>query len=389
VDRSLRAAGRNGLLALLSVASTLVVAEGLLRALDYPKTDKSGWRGGPPQETNQLGFRGRRIEYADSDVVVVLLGDSQVSSDALHAEQMPERRLQEHLAAAAPGRSVKVFTVGAGGYGTDQEYLALREYLERYRADVVLLWITLSNDVWNNVFPTHWPRNGTPKPTFRLDHGRLVGPHQAMGQRVPRFKLRALVYPWWPPDPDADWEKYLPAPYRPLDRYDGPVDTLWQDQWDQNTPLSRDENLDNEKSSFILGLRPPSARTLYGLDLTRALFGECRKLVEEHGGRFGLIAHGQSAKGGPVNPRLVSMDREEVVRVLKGRYYRVSNTQFWENVDRMTRGFPFFFLQIKVKDFRVSPTDGHMNAAAIDQVCADLAGPVAAFLPPGRTRTGS
>jgi len=81
-----------------------------------------------------------------------------------------------------------------------------------------------------------------------------------------------------------------------------------------------------------------------------------------------------------------TMDRDEVVRVLNGRYYRLSNTQFWENVDHMTRGFPFFFLQIKVKDYRVSPTDGHMNAAAIDQVCADLAGPVAALLP--RARSG-
>ena len=368
------------LLALASIAVSLVVAEALLRLFDYPRTGTSGWRGGPPSEVNQLGFRGQRIAYSDRDLVVVLLGDSQVSSDALRAEEMPERRLQAHLAAASPGRQVKVFTVGAGGYGTDQEYLALREYFDRYRADVVLLWITLSNDVWNNVFPTHWPRNGAPKPTFRLDHGRLVGPHQVMGQRVPRLKLRAVLYPWWPADPDGDWERYLPAPYRPLDRYDGPVDTLWQDQWDANTPLSRDENLDNEKTSFLLGLRPRSPRTLYGLDLTRALFGECRKLAEAHGARFGLIAHGQRPQGGPVNPRLVSMDQDEVVRVLKGRYYRVSNTQLWENIGYMTGGFPFFYLPIRVKDFRVSATDGHLNAAAIDQVCADLAGPVAAFV---------
>jgi hypothetical protein len=381
----------NGLLALASVAVSLVVAEALLRVFDHPKTGKSGWRGGPPHEANQLGFRGQRIEYADGDFVVLLVGDSQVASDSVSPEQMPERRLQAHLAAALPGRTVKVFTVGAGGYGTDQEYLALREYLERYRADLVLLWITLSNDVWNNVFPTHWPRNGAPKPTFRLRDGRLVGPHQALGQHVPRFKLRALLYEWWPPDPDGDWERYLPEPYRPLDRYDGPVDRVWQDQWDRNAPLSRDENLGNEKSSLVLGLRPRSPRTLYGLDLTRALFAECRKLVEGRGGGFGLVAHGQGPKGGPVNPRLVSMDQDEVVRVLNRRYYRVSNTQFWENVDHMTRGFPFFFLQIKVKDWRVSATDGHMNAAAIDQVCADLAGPVAALLPrdPGRTRPRS
>lgn len=380
MSRPLGAVGRNGLLAVASVAVSLVVAEGLLRAFDYPKTGKSGWRGGPPGEVNQLGFRGQRIEYADGDVVVLLVGDSQVASDSVRPEEMPERRLQAHLAAASPGRNVKVFSVGTGGYGTDQEYLALREYLAEYRADLVLLWITLSNDVWNNVFPTHWPRNGAPKPTFRLEGGRLVGPHQRMGQDVPRLKLRALLYEWWPPDPDGEWERYLPEPYRPLDRYEGPIDRIWQDQFDRDAPLARDENLDNEKSSLVLGLKPRSPRTLYGLDLTRALFEESRKLAEARGARFGLIAHGLGAKGGPVNPRLVSTSQDEVVRALKGRLYRVSNTQFWENVDHMTRGFAFFFLQIKVKDWRVSPTDGHMNAAAIDQVCADLAGPVAALV---------
>jgi hypothetical protein len=382
---------RDGVLALASLALSLVVGEAMLRVFDYPKTGQSGWRGGPEHEANQLGFRGQRIQYADGDLVVLLVGDSQVASDSVRPDEMPERRLQEHLARALPGRTVKVFTVGTGGYGTDQEFLALREYLERYRADLVLVWITLSNDVWNNVFPTHWPGNGAPKPTFHLRDGRLVGPHQALGQDVPRLKLRALLYDFWPPDPDGAWERYLPEPYRPLDRWDGPVDRLWQDQWDGNAPLAREENLDNEKSSLVLGLRPRSPRTLYGLDLTHALFGECRKLVEARGGRLGLVAHGQNAKGGPVNPRLVSMDQDEVVRVLNGRYYRVSNAQFWENVDHMTRGFPFFFVQTKVKDWRVSPTDGHMNAAAIDQVCADLAGPVAALLSrdPAGMRPGS
>ena len=381
MSRPPRPSAANGVIAVTSIALSLVIAEALLRVFDYPKTGKSGWHGGPLGEVNQLGFRGQRIEYGESDRVVVLLGDSQVAAEAVPPEQMPERRLQAHLAAASPGAAVKVFTVGSGGYGTDQEYLALRAYLERYRADVVLLWITLSNDVWNNVFPTHWPRNGAPKPTFRLQDGRLLGPHQAMDQDVPRFKLRALLYRWWPPDPDGDWEQYLPEPHRPMDRYDGPVDRIWQDQWDSDAPLSRDENLANEKSSLVLGLRPRSARTLYGLDLTRALFGECRKLVETRGGKLALVAHGQGPRGGPVNPRLVSMDQDEVVRVLNGKYYRVSNTQFWENVYHMTRGFPFFFLPIKVKDWRVSPTDGHMNAGAIDQVCGDLAGPVAALLP--------
>src|SRR4029078_1556284 len=86
------------LLALASIAVSLVVAEALLRRFYYPRTGTSGWRGGPPSEVNQLGFRGQRIAYSDRDLVVVLLGDSQVCSHALPAEEVAQRRLQRQPA---------------------------------------------------------------------------------------------------------------------------------------------------------------------------------------------------------------------------------------------------------------------------------------------------
>ena len=138
-----------------------------LQILYVPPRIVSGWRAfAPKSEQYQLGFRGRQIVYSPEDYVVVLLGDSQVEAMALAVDDMPERRLEAHLKGL--GRKTRVFSIGAGGYGQDQELLALQEYFEKYRADLVVLWQTPANDIWNNVFKTHISGRN-PKPTFWLD----------------------------------------------------------------------------------------------------------------------------------------------------------------------------------------------------------------------------
>jgi len=155
---------------IVSVSIALLIAEAMLRLVDKPKPIISGWKTSDinPElselERNQLGFRGQQIEYADNDFVVVLLGDSQVEAMACGYEWMPERRLQNYLNSS--GRKVRVFTVGASGYGQDQELLALREYYQKFRANLVILWETPINDLWNNQFPT--TTDGHAKPTFWL-----------------------------------------------------------------------------------------------------------------------------------------------------------------------------------------------------------------------------
>ena len=69
---------------------------------------------------------------------------------------------------------------------TDQEYLAIEQYLAQYRADLVVLWQTPANDIWNNVFNTHMASRN-PKPTFWLDEARhLQGPSERLGEPLPR-----------------------------------------------------------------------------------------------------------------------------------------------------------------------------------------------------------
>ncbi|MBI4864814.1 MAG: hypothetical protein HY815_31840, partial [Candidatus Riflebacteria bacterium] len=276
-------------LALASTALTLVVIEGALRLLDWPAWEgdlRAGWRWmGPARQANQLGYRGQPIRISGGDRVVVLVGDSQVEATACPPESMPERRLEQHLRARDP--RYRVFTLGSRSYGNDQEYLALREYFGRYRADAVVLWQTFNNDVWNNVFPTNWPEDGWMKPTFWLENGVLKGPNYQPGEvirRPARTKIGAVLGRLFHPRKglDTSWERHLPAPYRPLTRYEGP----FVDDWDPSDPKNkmptlRFENLENEKSHFAVGLYPRSERMQYGLDLTRKLLRSMSVLAGE------------------------------------------------------------------------------------------------------------
>lgn len=387
--RSVHGAGKLALL-VLSAGLSVGMAEIGLRLADYPKTVRSGWRSQPwPGQLNQLGFRGRPIEYTDDDVVVVILSDSQGEAVALPFESMPERALERHLTRLRPDRRFRAFTLGAGGYGNDQQLLVLREYFERYRADLVLLWQTPTNDVINNMFPTHWPWNTTPKPTFWLEGGELRGPSQQLGQPLPRLRAMALLEQLFPVDRDAEWERrYLPEPYHALAGYTGPVDTQWEQMRAQGVTLVSSERLESEKTNFVLSLAPRSPRTLYGLDLTHALLAEIADECARQGSRFTLVHHGLSAERGPVSPYVVSMTRDEVVRVLDGRHYRISNTQFWENLRYMNRGLPYTFVRVTTPDWRVSPTDGHLNAVATDQVTNDLAQQLLHLAQPAKPPTG-
>jgi len=127
----------NAVLVLASSALALAAAEVALRLLNKPAWDteiRAGWKyQGADRYVNERGYRGQPIRYSDHDIVVVLLGDSQVESTTCPPDMMPERYLEQHLRQRDP--RFKVFTLGSGGYGNDQEYLALKEYFEKYRAD--------------------------------------------------------------------------------------------------------------------------------------------------------------------------------------------------------------------------------------------------------------
>lgn len=103
-----------------SIAVAALIGEVYLSKKDLPPGYIWGWHyKEKANQINELGFRGQPIAYEDNDYVVVLVGDSQVESARGRFKEMPEKRLDVHLSRLL-GRSVKVFTVGAAGYGQDQ-----------------------------------------------------------------------------------------------------------------------------------------------------------------------------------------------------------------------------------------------------------------------------
>lgn len=325
-----------------------------------------GWRSeAPREELNEFGFRGRSVAPTSGRPVVVLLGDSQVEAMAGSLAQMPEARLEHHL--AEMGIDAQVCSLGAAGYGQDQQLLALREYFESRSADVVALWFTPGNDIWNNLFPTHLPRNGPPKPTFRLSEDRLTPPMLEWGSRnftspikavalVQRAHSRALFH-----RRDDLWESFLPPPGKALVDYNGPVDGTWEDVPNHLSLIV--EHLESEKSHFSIWLTPPSPRMSHAIRLTRLLLEEIQGLAKSNGARL-VVFHARQP------PRT---DGAERVFSLSGKYYRASESQIEETVDRIAEGFDWIRLPVRLEDWRVSEIDSHLNPAANDDTMRRLA----------------
>ena len=355
------------LVTLVLVGGLLVLGlEVLLGLLDRARPIVSGWRA--PQGTafrfqyNQLGFRGVPINYSTSDFVVLLIGDSQVQADACSYYWLPERRLDHHLSSTRP---VRVFSLAADGWGQDQQLLALREYFQMFRADLVIVWQTPGNDLWNNTFPT--ADRLQLKPTYWLENGALRGPTSHIGEEISSrsrlftFYQRNLVS--W----DRQWERYLPPPYVPIHDYVGPVKTTWQSLKDQKLGNVTWDDMATEKSHQTIYLTPRSPRTDYSVDLTHRLLEEMSKETRAHGGSFMTFW---------VNTPDSEVDigeNEEAVFVLDGRYYRVSDRQRRATIAETNAGLESYMLRAPTRDWRASPTDGHLNEHAVDEVMNELA----------------
>lgn len=364
-------------LIVISVSIALALVEAALRIANYPKPIISGWKtlNSYPSERHQLGFRGQPIEFQDDDFVIVLLGDSQVEAKACAYGWMPERRLEYYL--NSKGKKVKVFSLGGPATGQDQQLLSLKEYYQTFRADLVILWLTPANDVWNNTFPGNDDR--TPKPTFWLKDGQLLGPTEATGQPVretPRLKLTQLWRKLFPYSRDKEWAAFLPSPYMPITSYTGPFKDEWQKRLDASPQYLHYENFDTDKNDRALSFKPRSPRVQYGLDLTRRLFQELANLAASHRGRFAIFRAENSPTA--TNDNGVVGDG---VYILNGKFYQVSSTQYQENLDYLTQGFSSYVVPVTVEPAIVGPEDAHLNEHANDQVMKDLAAEIEGLIP--------
>jgi hypothetical protein len=364
----------------------LTIIEFFFRVIEFPKPIVSGWKYKGSEHKNLLGFRGQSINYAPEDFVILLVGDSQVEADACNFVNMPERRLEMQLnKLTGSKRKTKVFSIGAGGYGQDQQLLMMKEYFNKYRADLVLLWLTPKNDIWNNIFPTHWPKNGQAKPTFRMVNNKLYGPTEKFGAIIYPEKIkilavlnRLLIKIGLIKQPvlisrDDIWEKYLPEPYKPMSNYSGFISSDWQKRWDNNIGDMKNENLSTEKSHLAICLTPRSKRMKYGLDLTSELLNEMKDLVNLNHGKF-VVFYTQELQ------EKFDNEGDEVVHSLNGLFYKTSKKQYVDNLTYLLCEQISKPVLITIRDFQVSPENSHLNERADNLVMSSLAESIKSYV---------
>lgn len=313
-----------------------------------------------------MGFRGKEISYSENDFVVILLGDSEVYAAASPFEQIPERRLEFFL--HKYNKNVKVFTLADMGYGQDQQYLALKKYYEKFRADLVLLMFTARNDIANNIFPTAGG-NSTIKPTFWLEDGELRGPSENWLEPVgSRLKLLLLWGAYFGKTSgelrNNIWEeKILPPPYKPLSDYQGEINYSWQQDWDSKKRKDI-QNAINEISCIGV-LSPRSERMQYGLDLTLKLILKMKELVEINNGHFIVFKEER--------PITESFRKERnQVYYLNGKYYKMSLQQIQVNMNYLLREFEHYRIPLQLENHRMSPSDSHLNTQAREYLLKKL-----------------
>ncbi len=93
--------------------------------------------------TNSEGFRGQEF-LKKQNKTIIILGDSMVFGYGVNFNETFVHLVSNNLQG-----KYDVFGLGAGGYGTDQELLILKEYITRLNPEKVILVINL-NDFLNN-----------------------------------------------------------------------------------------------------------------------------------------------------------------------------------------------------------------------------------------------
>lgn len=157
------------LLCHLSIGIGFLIAEAFLRFF-HPQYDGHndlfepdptlGWRFIPYQSTsvawaheashyvsiNESGFRDAPFTRGTEKAKTILcFGDSFVSNLAVPDEAVFTRLVEQRLS------DTRVLNLGVNGYGQTQELLLMREQLDRFEADLVVLVIYLRNDFTDNV----------------------------------------------------------------------------------------------------------------------------------------------------------------------------------------------------------------------------------------------
>lgn len=193
LKEKLRRFAAKGMVVLLGLLFGCLVAEIGLRIVGYSypifyKTDAErgytpipyleGWSW-PENKIyvryNSAGFRD--VEHSKAKpantIRIAVLGDSYAEGRQVDLDSTFWRVIQQKLnrSPALTGKNVEVINFGVNGYGTVEELLTLRQRVWEYSPDVVLLTVTLYNDITDNYRPF---KRADELPYFNLDGDRLI-----------------------------------------------------------------------------------------------------------------------------------------------------------------------------------------------------------------------
>ena len=126
------------------------------------------------EQTNGFLTRGKKPDKKIKKNII-LLGDSSVETSH-RLNEMPENYLRNYL------NKTNVISFASWGWGTDQQYLHLKKYINKIKPNHVILWFSM-NDIGENE-----AKYGMgPKPTFSLKKDKnnnyyLSGPNKMPGK---------------------------------------------------------------------------------------------------------------------------------------------------------------------------------------------------------------
>ena len=262
----------------MMIGLCLAATEMAMRYTAWPPTVVSGWRAAEVEgPVNQLGWRGHPwLPHRTADFVVVLTGG--VECTDCPADETLDVVLERALRQYNP--DARVVTLGSRGYGQDQALLALQEYLSRDRADLIVDWSSIADDVPANMFRSARmaPDDVRLKPTFAWNGNDISGPTEPIGTEVYSLKLATLLRPIFG-DIDRAWTRSLPEA-DPGAATAPPDVAPHQDA---------DAGLLEQRDHWAVWLTPRPARVSYGIELTHALLRHMRGLATLHGARFTVL----------------------------------------------------------------------------------------------------
>ncbi|NIM20673.1 MAG: hypothetical protein GTO51_10670 [Candidatus Latescibacteria bacterium] len=220
--RILNRLASNVALSLTVIAALLIATEIIVRFVYHPENlgtviqfdAKLGWLLKPGSylhsvdrgrgldyriRINSLGLRERSISMQKpaGKKRVLILGDSIAFGTGVEIGERFSDLLGNHL-----GEGIEVVNGSICGWGNDQELLFYETFARRLNPDIVVLTLTLNNDILNNMLD-HLYLETAPKPRFLLrsdslilDEGHLVPPKLPLSLKIRRLfrKSRFLVY---------------------------------------------------------------------------------------------------------------------------------------------------------------------------------------------------